>query len=224
MINSCMNVLIGNGDCQLISGPVGKLQVELWHPENAIPKRPGLYAVVCHPNPQRGGNMHNPVVTALANAYLNLGIPIVRFNYRGVGKSQGDYDGGVGERGDLQAIVEWANREMPGRDLLLAGYSFGATIAAKSAHQQHNLLHLALVSPIVKRLEEFKGKLFPAPVTVFHGGRDHISTPEFSACWVDSLRSPAHFVCFQRATHFYINELDLLTAELSQCLMTQLEL
>jgi alpha/beta superfamily hydrolase len=109
-----------------LHGPAGRIECML--------KRPGAgdapsAAVVCHPHPLFGGTLHNKVVHAAAEAIVNTGIPILRFNFRGVGGSGGTHDGGRGEQDDLRAVMDHLAGLYPGRPLLVAGYSFGAFVA-----------------------------------------------------------------------------------------------
>ncbi|WP_447729327.1 alpha/beta hydrolase [Pseudoxanthomonas suwonensis] len=115
----------------LLPGPAGALEVAVDLPEPAD-ARP-LVAVVCHPLPTEGGTMHNKVVTMVARALRELGATTVRFNFRGTGDSEGEFDHGVGEREDLRAVVEWVRATHPGHALWLAGFSFGSFVTLSSA-------------------------------------------------------------------------------------------
>ncbi len=85
-------------------------------------------AVVCHPHPQHGGTMHNKVVHRAAKAFESVGYPTLRFNYRGVGRSEGLFDDGLGEADDVKAAINWLAAERPGSDVVLCGFSFGAVV------------------------------------------------------------------------------------------------
>ena len=89
----------------LLPGPVGQLEVITSFPK--IPRTPEIVAVICHPHPLFGGTMHNKVVYTLARCFSNMNLPTVRFNFRGVGISEGKYDAGNGECDDLVAILTW---------------------------------------------------------------------------------------------------------------------
>ena len=108
-------------------GPAGRLEVRLTLPPTV---RPGQVAVVCHPHPLFGGTMDNKVVTTTVRAYKELGLPVVSFNFRGVGASAGIHDHGRGEVDDLLAVVDWAVAQTGAQALYLAGFSFGSYIAA----------------------------------------------------------------------------------------------
>jgi hypothetical protein len=113
----------------LIEGPTGDLQVDVDLPKDA----PRGMAVICHPHPQQGGTKDNKVVFMMARAATMAGLAAVRFNFRGVGNSDGDYDGGIGEVDDAAAVRDWA-LEASGLELTaLAGFSFGSAVALRLA-------------------------------------------------------------------------------------------
>ena len=124
-----------------VSGPVGQLEAILL--KNAQPSQ-GV-AVICHPHPLKEGTMHNKVVHTLSRAFLKRGIDSIRFNYRGVGKSEGSYGDSVGETADLLAVLAWVDSLYPHSQIYLAGFSFGAYIAAMGAtqHACHQLFSIA---------------------------------------------------------------------------------
>lgn len=109
-----------------LEGPAGGLEAVLWTPTTLVP--PKLAAVVCHPHPLFGGTMHNKVVYQVAKSLDALGIPVLRFNFRGAGKSAGVHDRGIGERGDVRAALDFLAGEFPSTPLLVAGFSFGCWV------------------------------------------------------------------------------------------------
>ena len=113
----------------MLSGPAGRLEALLWSTsEEGASSRPLRVAVVCHPHPLFGGTMHNKVVYQAAKTIHRFGLPVLRFNFRGVGLSQGTHDKGVGEVGDVQAAIDFLAQEYPGVPLLVAGFSFGSWV------------------------------------------------------------------------------------------------
>lgn len=113
-----------------LSGPAGRLECAI-DPPAAAPLASALaggLAVVCHPHPLHGGTMGNKVVQTLARAFVQLGLTAVRFNFRGVGASDGAWDAGRGEVDDARAVV--GALRQPGQPLVLAGFSFGAYVAS----------------------------------------------------------------------------------------------
>lgn len=109
-----------------LQGPVGKLEAILWTPTRA--GAPPLAAVFCHPHPLFGGTLHNKVVYNAAKSLDALGIPALRFNFRGAGLSAGEHDRGLGERGDVQAAIDYLAQQYPGLPLLVGGFSFGSWV------------------------------------------------------------------------------------------------
>ena len=108
-----------------LHGPAGRIECMLKRPAGG--DSPAA-AVVCHPHPLFGGTMHNKVVHAAAEAIVDTGIPVLRFNFRGVGGSGGTHDGGRGEQDDLRSVMDHLTGLYPRRPLLVAGYSFGAFV------------------------------------------------------------------------------------------------
>src|ERR1700719_863422 len=99
-----------------LPGPAGSLEALLWAPKQS--QEIHLAAVVCHPHPLYQGTMHNKVVYQAAKALDSLGIPVLRFNFRGVGASEGSYDNGRGEEDDLRAALDYLAAEYPGAPLM----------------------------------------------------------------------------------------------------------
>ena len=132
----------------MLLGPAGLLECVCDVPE-AGEARPATI-VICHPHPQHGGTMHNKVVTILERAMRELGLRTVRFNFRGVGTSEGEFDDGYGETDDLFAVVEWVRRTRPNDQLWLGGFSFGSFISLKAA-QNLQLGQLISIAPAVGR-------------------------------------------------------------------------
>jgi len=116
-------------DSPSVTGPAGQLQVLEAVPDSG----PQAIAIICHPHPLHGGTLDNKIVHQLAKSFVELGAASVRFNFRGVGESAGEYDEGRGEKDDLLAVVEWARNCWPGLPLWLAGFSFGGFIALDAA-------------------------------------------------------------------------------------------
>ncbi len=117
----------------VLSGPAGRIETILWStPEERGGARPPLAAVVCHPHPLFGGTMHNKVVYQTAKTIHRFGLPVVRFNFRGVGLSEGTHDKGSGEEDDVLAVIGFLAEEFPGVPLLVAGFSFGSWVGLRA--------------------------------------------------------------------------------------------
>jgi len=117
----------------MLSGPAGRIEAILWSiSEDGAAAPPPLVAVVCHPHPLFGGTMHNKVVYQAAKTIHRLGLPVVRFNFRGVGLSEGKHDNGLGEADDVLAVIDFLAEEFPGTPLLVAGFSFGSWVGLRA--------------------------------------------------------------------------------------------
>ena len=190
----------------LLPGPAGRIEAALDLPEAGATAHPVL-AIVCHPLPTEGGSMHNKVVTMAARALREVGVTTLRFNFRGVGRSEGVFDEGAGELDDLRAVAAWARERHPGKALWLAGFSFGAWVSLRAAVE---LRAAALVSiaPPVGRSWEFAGIDLPAiPWLVIQGEADEVVDPQAVFAWVASLPRPPRLVRMPNTSHFFHRKL-----------------
>ncbi len=190
----------------LIPGPVGQLEAILAESED-----PGAHpamAVICHPHPLYSGSMQNKVVHILASTLGKQGLPTLRFNFRGVGQSEGEYDEGRGEQADLAAAVRWMREQYPGRPLWLAGFSFGAYVAYL-AHKDVQAEQLLLVAPPLQ-LFEFSETAGPVtvPWLVIQGAKDEIVSAEAVTQWVQSQPNHPEFYLMDGASHFFHGKLN----------------
>jgi alpha/beta superfamily hydrolase len=116
-----------------LQGPAGRLEALLWDlPPRDDGRAPPLAALVCHPHPLFGGTMHNKVVYQTAKTLHRFALPVLRFNFRGAGVSEGTHDQGRGEVQDVSAALDFLAREYPGVPLLLAGFSFGSWVGLQA--------------------------------------------------------------------------------------------
>ena len=180
-----------------IQGPAGRIEALLEDPGGA----PGRFGVVCHPHPQFGGTMHNKVVHILARALHELGIPTLRFNYRGVGSSAGGYDEGRGETDDAHAVIEWGRRHWPSAGLVLAGFSFGARVALRAAVPAR-AARLITVAPPVTRIEEpvpHPG----CPWLIVQGDADELIDCRAVRDWAAGFQPPPDLKVLAGCDHFF---------------------
>lgn len=184
----------------LLPGPAGALEVAVDLPP-AHEARRGV-AVISHPNPPEGGTMHNKVVTMTARALAEVGIAAVRFNFRGVGSSEGEFDNGRGEVLDFLTVARWAVAERPGDALWLGGFSFGAWVALQAARQLPAQQMISIAPPV--GLRDFTGVLPPpCPWLLIQGEADEIVSAEAVFTWA-AKQSPAPNVVRMPATgHFF---------------------
>lgn len=184
----------------LLPGPAGAIELACALPEAGV-ARAGV-AIICHPHPLQGGTMHNKVVTITERALLELGLATVRFNFRGVGQSEGVHDHGVGEADDVAAIADWLRAERPGDTLWLAGFSFGAYVALRAAPRVAPA-QLVLIAPPAGRWD-FSGIAAPAcPWLVVQGEEDEVVDPAAVFAWVDTLDPAPQLVRMPETGHFF---------------------
>ncbi len=200
----------------LIAGPAGDVEVRLTEPGDGALRQSGLLVVLCHPNPSQGGTMDNKVVTTLMRVYRDLGVRVVSFNFRGVGRSQGVFDQGRGELDDLRAVIAWVREHYPDTRLMLAGFSFGSAMAAQASHEQPDLQHLLLVAPPVERYTYDREGRFPCPVSVVIGDQDELVDVAGVLAWTASLTPSPHVISYAGVGHFFHGHLAQLKTDLGE--------
>jgi alpha/beta superfamily hydrolase len=182
-----------------LSGPAGALEAIVEAAEDN--PRP-LVAIVCHPLPTEGGTMHNKVVTMTARALRESGAATVRFNYRGVGQSEGEFDHGRGEADDLRAVAAWVRAARPDAHLWLAGFSFGAYVSLKLADELKPGMLISIAPPAGRW--DFADIVPPdCPWLVIQGEADEIVDPDAVYAWLDSLKQPPDLVRMPDTSHFF---------------------
>lgn len=204
----------GNDESHLaIPGPAGRIEA-IWSPTYA---NTTLAAVICHPHPLHGGAMGNKVVSTLARAWRDAGVATLRFNFRGVGASEGHHADGIGEVDDLLAALAWLQREQGVTRVALAGFSFGAWVAAAGASRlpaAQELDRLVLVAPPVQ-YPGFAALQPPTGSLVLQGDADDVVDPAAVTAWVASRAAPPELRVFAGAGHFFHGRLGELKAELA---------
>jgi alpha/beta superfamily hydrolase len=158
--------------------------------------------VISHPHPLYGGSMHNNVVESLVQAYQQAGYTTLRFNFRGVGGSQGEYDNGQGEQEDVKAAVHYLGER--GKNAVdLAGYSFGAWVNALARPEKDTVQRMVMVSPPVAFLDFGSAEPLPQLRLVIAGSRDEIAPPELIKTILPNWSSSARLEIIEGADHFY---------------------
>ena len=191
-----------------IAGPAGAIECAIDAPAG---EARGV-AVVCHPHPQHGGTLDNKVAQTLARAVLQLGWRSVRFNFRGVGASQGVWDDGHGEIDDALAVI--AAQRAVGQPLLLAGFSFGAYVASQAAARlpdDAKPQRLVLVGPSTQKQQM---PAVPADTIVIHGETDEVVPLAATLDWARPQALPV--IVFPGVGHFFHGQLALLKNTLVQ--------
>jgi alpha/beta superfamily hydrolase len=205
-------------DRALVAGAAGNIEVAA-----SIPDSPHAVAVIAHPHPLHGGTMDNKVVTTLARAFADAGAATFRFNFRGVGATEGAHDEGRGETEDCLAVIAHAKRAAGGQlPLWLAGFSFGGAVAVRaSAHVDFH--QLVLVAPAFRRLTGeglgaapdpadpelgAEGRHTLANTLIVHGDRDETVSLRDSVEW--ATRRDVPIVVVPGADHFFHRKLHVL--------------
>ena len=188
-----------------ISFNSGKLELEgaFGMPDDPDGKVPGV--VVCHPHPLRGGNMDNIVVMAVYRTLIARGMGALRFNFRGVGNSQGSHDNGEGEVEDVKAALEIFG-SLPGVDgnrVGLAGYSFGSGMILKGGPEYEDARAFALISPPPRFYAESVLPKDGRPKLVVCGDQDRTVPLEELSPFAESMAQPAEYRIIEGADHFW---------------------
>lgn len=197
-----------------VTGPVGRLEALVEGPAAAT-----FAAVVCHPHPALGGTLHTHASYRLAKAVVARGGTALRFNYRGVGRSAGRYDGGRGEAEDTRAALDWLAASRPGLPLLACGFSFGAWMALLACGPDPRVSGLLLAGVAVKAqgLEDFRetGRIrdLEKPVAVVQAGEDTLGPPADIEAALDGSRAPRRFAVVPGASHLFVEALPELQRE-----------
>jgi alpha/beta superfamily hydrolase len=197
----------------MIAGTAGDIEARVETPQGVT--EPSAFGVVCHPHPLFGGTLDNKVVYTLARSFHDLGMPTIRFNFRGVGKSAGSFADGVGETEDALAAIAFGREKWPGAALWLAGFSFGGAVAIRAAATA-NPARLVLVAPAIKRVS-LEGIAVPAvPWLIVQGDADELVSAQDTIDWAKPLANAPQIVLLPGVEHFFhgkLNELrDAVTA------------
>lgn len=207
-----------------IEGPAGILEALLEYPAGLDPDAPvPAVAVVCHPHPQFQGTMLNKVVHTLARSATDCGMPALRFNYRGVGKSAGAYDDGNGETDDGEAVCREAGKRFDHAPLVLMGFSFGAGVALRLA-QRIPAAALVTAAPPVGRLGVPESVSFTVPWQVIQGTADELVDARAVADWANTQTPPPELVLMDGVSHFFHGNLTTLRGHVRDFLSRALDL
>jgi len=192
-------------DRKFISGPAGPLEALLeWNPQVTARQ----VALVCHPHPVYGGTMHNKVVFRAAKAALSVGLPTLRFNFRGAGKSVGTFTGGEGEREDVRAALDSLAAHFPGLPVCLMGFSFGSWVGlAVGATDPRVSTLVGLGVPANSSNFDFLREV-RKPKLILQGTRDEFGSVTSVSELYASLAEPKQIHWVQGADHFFSGKLD----------------
>lgn len=188
-----------------LAGPAGRLEAILMQPEGV----PVAAAVVCHAHPQHGGMMHFKVVFRAAKTLQAQGLPALRFNFRGVGRSEGSYDEGRGEADDVRAALDEMAKRFPGVPLVLGGFSFGSWVALRAGAEDPRVRALfALGFPLRMVPDTSFLAGLTKPRLFVHGAHDEFASGETLEALVATLPPPATCVIVPESDHFFSGHLE----------------
>jgi len=190
-----------------LDGPAGRIEALLDTPSGPLAAAVG---VVCHPHPQHQGTMLNKVVHTLSRALNDLQIPVVRFNFRGVGASEGAYADGIGETEDVLAVAAWARKRFSGADLWLAGFSFGAAVAIRAASLTTCAQLISIAPPVARMVSLLDRKRPACPWLLIQGTADEVVAAGDVQDWARDLEPPPDLVLLPDVDHFFHGRLTLL--------------
>jgi len=199
---------------EIITVKSGRYELEAYWQPGTLKKG----VVITHPHPQYGGSMRNPVVERVQNAYAQHGYATLRFNFRGVGSSQGDYDNGVGEQDDARAAIAYVNqRNVTSVDM--AGYSFGAWVnAGVAAAKRTSIESMLMVSPPVGLIEFENINALSCLNLIVTGSRDDIAPASRIRELLPTWNPDVQFEVIDGCDHFYIGYLEKLQSILTSFL------
>jgi len=177
-----------------------------------LPEARGV-AVVCHPHPLHGGTLHNKVVFRAARGLEAAGVATVRFNFRGVGASQGRHDRGEGEQRDFEAAVAWIMKKHPGVPVFGGGFSFGAWVAGRAGSEMPEVDALFLIGAPINSHDLSFLRHTEKPTLLIHGTRDEHGDPDRLSDLVEASPS-AEMILVDGADHFFNRQLEIVEQSL----------
>jgi alpha/beta superfamily hydrolase len=206
-----------------LDGPAGRLEALL----NAGVEDAAFAAVVCHPHPVYGGTMHNKVVFHTMKALNHFGFPVLRFNFRGAGLSEGEHDHGRGELEDVAVALDWLDREFD-LPMFFAGFSFGSVVGMRVACPDvrvRALIGLGLpLTPIDDRGYSFEFlRSCSKPKLFVSGARDQFAPRGDLERMVGGLPQPRQLSIIEDADHFFEGKLHLMRETIEGWIRVQLE-
>jgi alpha/beta superfamily hydrolase len=198
-----------------IEGPVGPLEGLLQvHESESHP----IAALMCHPHPLYGGTMHNKVVHRAAATLHDLGAAVLRFNFRGAGKSAGKHDQGAGELDDARAALAFLKSRVPAARSWIGGFSFGSWIAARLAATEPDTERLILIAPPVRRSSFEALESAPIPKLVFQGTADTVCPLADLESVLPRWADPKRLIPIEGASHFFDRQLGALANAMREAL------
>lgn len=188
-----------------LNGPAGRLEAMLWTaPASAKLRRA---AVVCHPHPLFGGTMHNKVVYQIAKTLHQHGAPVLRFNFRGAGLSEGVHDKGRGEAGDVRAAIDYLAGEFAGVPILLGGFSFGAFVGLRVGCEDARVKELVGAGLPVNGSDLSYLVECRKPKLILQSAHDQYGSRERTEALYEKLPAPKAIAFIEAPDHFFEGQL-----------------
>lgn len=187
-----------------LNGPAGRLEALLWTTSS---EHPTFSALVCHPHPLYGGTMHNKVVYQAAKALHECGAPVLRFNFRGTGQSEGVHDQGRGERDDVRAALDYLSAQFPALPILLAGFSFGSSVGLRVGCGDERVKEVIGLGLPVNNVDMSFLQSCNKPKLILQGGSDQFGARERLETLFATLPEPKKLMIFDGADHFFAGAL-----------------
>lgn len=208
-----MTDLAGN---TFFEGPAGRIEAILKEPDGPVTRA----AIVCHPHPLFGGTMHNKVVYRIARAFQDSGFSVLRFNFRGVGRSAGEHDDGVGEQDDLRAAIKFIEDKYQDTELWLAGFSFGSVVMLRAAACDDRVRAIVAAGVPVSKYDFSKIVRCAKPKLFVQGSLDQFGSIDDLKRVFDSLDEPKQLKIIEGADHFFEARLTELVDAVSRFIST----
>lgn len=165
-------------------------------------------AIVCHPLPTHGGTMHNKVVFRAAKAFEALGYPVLRFNFRGVGCSEGEFRGGEGEAEDVRAALDWMSDEHPDLPMVVCGYSFGNAVGLPVGADHDRVDRLVGIGTPVELYPFDRLAGVTKPKLFVQGDRDEFGPIDELRTRLEPVAEPKRLIVIEGADHFFADRLE----------------
>jgi alpha/beta superfamily hydrolase len=195
-----------------LQGPAGRLEALLEEPEDAPPVEAAL---VCHPHPQHGGTMHNKVVYRMARGLRRAGAVVLRFNFRGVNRSEGAYADGEGELEDARACLAYLRQRYPSLPYSVAGFSFGSRVALRLGCEDGGVHRIIAVGFPTRYHHESNLDGCAVPRIFIQSTHDEYGPVAELEPFVASLAEPKRLILVEAQDHFFAGGLEKLEQEIT---------
>jgi uncharacterized protein len=186
-----------------IPGPVGELESIFSY----VSKKVSHLAILCHPHPLYGGTMHNKVVYSMAMALNTIGYATVRFNFRGVGRSAGSFNHGIGEQKDVEAVIDHFHKLYPDAIKIVGGFSFGSKVGLMAANRDERIAAVIGVGVTVDVADFSFLNDYERPKLIVQGSEDQYGQADAVREWFRHLKDPKKLVIIEGAPHLYDGKL-----------------